>query len=501
MKYLAISIGPIIKTFSMARKSKEYWTASYMFSYLMQCILNVLTKETKLKLVSPFYKDGKVFDKSVGLFPDRAFFEVTDDINDDIIISLLKTAKKQFVDKTKFTEDSKLNTEVVNSYFRIMHTFGEYSSCGEAILGLNKALDRIELNQTVWTPNDYDIVFSYLRAANNKCPLYQIAFGTDYNKIPTLETIAKGEANEKSSGGTKEINFSYQRYICIIQADGDSMGTIVSSFDDESELLDFSEQLIDYGQEACERIRAFGGLPIYAGGDDLLFIAPVCGKEGKTIFDLIEEIDKEYEKIKKIVEVRDIEIEENGEKIKMRTSMSYGISVIYYKYPLYEAWEIARNMLFGFAKKQVDGKNAIVLNLRKNSGSDFRLMLSKSSDEYSCLKSLIESTPGETLVSSVAHKVRTNTPLLGTFGKEDLSSRLSAFFTQIIDTEDKSTEAKKYLDETRKVLELIMGNYIEKKVIQTKESTEKDTTQQATELFYSMLRIAKFIKGEEVKDE
>ena len=497
-KYLAISIGPIIKTFTMARKSKEYWTASYMFSYLMQCILKVLTKETKLKLVSPFYKDGKVFDKSVGLFPDRAFFEVTDDID---IISLLATAKEQFIKDTEFTKNSELNTEVVDSYFRIMHVFGKYNSCGEAISGLNKALDRIELNQTAWTPNDYDVIFSYLRTANNECPLYQIAFGTYYNKIPTLETIAKGEVNEKSFSRSKESSFSYQRYICIVQADGDSMGTIVSSFDNESELLNFSEQLIGYGQEACKKISAFGGLPIYAGGDDLLFIAPVCGKEGKTIFDLIGEIDEEYEQIQKIVEERDIEIDKDGEKIKVRTSMSYGISIIYYKYPLYEAWEIARNMLFEVAKKQVDGKNAIVLNLRKNSGSDFRLAMSKSGGEFPLLKSLIDLVPGESLVSSVAHKVRANEPLLSTFDRTDLSSRLKAFFDKIIDIEDKSIKAQSYIGKTREMLEFIMNNYIGRKPMKAENGTEKSATQQATELFYSILRIAKFIKGEEVKDE
>lgn len=98
-----------------------------------------------------------------------------------------------------------------------------------------------------------------------------------------------------------------------------------------------------FGESACTLINNYGGLPIYAGGDDLLFIAPVCGKESKTIFDLIEEIDKEYkEKIQDMVE----------ERINIKTSMSYGISIIYYKYPLYEAWEIARNMLFGVAKNK-----------------------------------------------------------------------------------------------------------------------------------------------------
>lgn len=56
MKYLAISIGPIIKTFSMARKPREFWAASYLFSYLMQCILKVFDNEEKVELLSPYYK-------------------------------------------------------------------------------------------------------------------------------------------------------------------------------------------------------------------------------------------------------------------------------------------------------------------------------------------------------------------------------------------------------------------------------------------------------------
>ena len=217
---------------------------------------------------------------------------------------------------------------------------------------------------------------------------------------------------------------------------------------------------------------------------------------------MIGEIDEQYNKqIQKIVEERDIEIEKNEKKIKVKTSMSYGISIIYYKYPLYEAWETARNMLFGFAKKQVDGKNAIALNLRKNSGSDFRLLLSKSRDEYPLLKSLINLTPEESLVSSVAHKVRANEPLLSTFNRANLSSRLRAFFDKVIDAEDKSMKAQSYIEKTREMLKLIMNNYIGRKSVKAENGTEKSATQQATELFYSILRIAKFIKGEEVKDE
>lgn len=478
MKYLAISIGPIIKTFSMARKPREFWAASYLFSYLMQCILEVFDNEEKVELLSPYYKKGCELKIGVGLFPDRAFYKIKKaDVNVD---EMLNEALLNFACRVN------LPVQVVRSFFSIMTVSKGYETSAQAIKGLNELLDLVELNQKTWSPDDFDIVLRFLQHTTNESPspLFEIAFGKKRFPIETLEEIANSEKIP--------ITYSYQRYVCIVQADGDNMGSIVSSSQMEGKLFDFSQCLMRFGESACTLINNYGGLPIYAGGDDLLFIAPVCGKESKTIFGLIEEIDKEYKKkIQDMVE----------ERINIKTSMSYGISIIYYKYPLYEAWEIARNMLFGVAKKQVNGKNAIALKLRKNSGSDFRLMLSKSGGGYPLLKSLIDLTPGESLVSSVAHKVRANEPLLSTFDSVHLSSRLIAFFDKIIDIEDKSIKAQSYIEKTREMLEFIMKNYIGRKPMKAENGTEKSATQQATELFYSMLRIAKFIKGEEVKDE
>ena len=70
------------------------------------------------------------------------------------------------------------------------------------------------------------------------------------------------------------------------------MGKIVSSISADN-VLKVSDALLEYGKKACEKIKSYGGLPIYAGGDDLLFIAPVNGKNN-NIFGLIDEIDKLY---------------------------------------------------------------------------------------------------------------------------------------------------------------------------------------------------------------
>ncbi len=131
-------------------------------------------------------------------------------------------------------------------------------------------------------------------------------------------------------------------------------GTIWAGFFSSPELNDdqinkLSEKLIEFGINASKEIREFGGMPVYAGGDDLLFIAPVVGrdKDGQnmTVFDLIERIDGKC--FKSVIE--------STESLNLRNpvakpSMSYGIAVTYYKFPLYEALEMAGNLLFGRAK-------------------------------------------------------------------------------------------------------------------------------------------------------
>lgn len=420
-------------------------------------------RKNSLELISPAYekenKEKKGNEENplvgVGLYPDRAFYVVKQEID---INSLLEDALKSFA------EDIVLDVDVARNFFRIMTVCQEYPSSSEAMAGLNKALDILELNQVAWDSDTFDAILKYLRKANTNLPLYKIAFNKDYYSIGTLEEIARANA--------KQIDYSYQRYVCIVQADGDCMGKIVSSKQMDGKLNDFSSRLIAFGNDACQRIKAFGGLPIYAGGDDLLFIAPVCGTDDKNILELIGEIDGKYQKdIQRYVDQLKVEakIDEGGKTktVPVHTSMSYGISIIYCKYPLYEAWEIARNMLLSNAK-QVPEKNAIAINLRKNSGSDFEVVMSKSLQIHYNLDDLIRFTPKESFVSAVAHKIRANEQLLGVLPKEEpfenLDKRLNAFYEKIVDVAAKSEDETTYLLKTKDTFEFIYKDYfIEKK--------------------------------------
>ena len=58
----------------------------------------------------------------------------------------------------------------------------------------------------------------------------------------------------------------------------------------------FWKNLFDFSIKSDEVINEFGGVTIFAGGDDLLFFAPIVNKD-KNIFDLINTLSNVFENI------------------------------------------------------------------------------------------------------------------------------------------------------------------------------------------------------------
>lgn len=311
-KYTGISIGPIVKTLSLARKPRELWSASFLFSHLMSCIIKSLPNN--VEVISPAKLNSE--QNEVGLYPDRLFIK-----GDLTIDGILSDAFD------KFNKDTGLHLTTIENYFNIMLITIDANSHHEAVKLLNQQLDVIELNNRLVSSEAFNEVTKLIKNVSTS-PLFKIAFGENKFPIGTLGEIAthqlkiankddwerakncgqlKEERNDQLPAKYKifeEDSFyqelkntfrkeykSYHKYICIIQADGDNMGKIVSNVAD-ADLQDLSNSLLKFGKSACQKIKLFGGLPIYAGGDDLLFISPVRSADNKTIFDLIAEIDE-----------------------------------------------------------------------------------------------------------------------------------------------------------------------------------------------------------------
>ena len=517
MKYTAINIGPIIKTLGMARKPRELWAASYMFSCLMKCIIKVLPQKD---IISPATFD-ETEKNGVGLYPDRVF------VKGEVEYDTLKHVIKEFA-KT-------VGVGLPESYFNLMLVSDEYDKDSAAIKNLNGLLDRMELFNMADEVNVADSVRNFLIKDNN-AKLVEDAFDTKTFPKETLGEIAavelkdevskdewdafkndlKSNDNKVSSDAfknhlPKKKLKSYHKYICVVQADGDNVGKTVSHSQlPDGKVKEISKALLEFGKDAKEKIETYGGLPIYAGGDDLLFVAPVVGKNGQNIFELLEDLnDKSFEGVKnKVRECGLLSPDDydkpqgqrvpEDKKTSIEASLSFGVSISYYKYPLYEALESARKQLFEKAK-HVDGKNAIALDWRKHSGSAFAFEFSKSKDELKkAFNKMIEASEKkveESVVSAVAHKIRENEGLLKLWIKEpkNFEKRNGNFFQKYLEHQPNKEESKKTALDKYKDAALVLLNELYK--------TEKDSDDsKLTKTMYGMLRLAKFIKGEEVID-
>ena len=500
MKYTAINIGPIIKTLGMARKPRELWAASYLFSYLMKCIINALPQND---ILSPA-TFGDTEKNGVGLYPDRVF------VRGEVKYESIKPVVEEFAKTVCLPV----------SYFNVMLVSDEYDRDSAAIKNLNGLLDRMELFNMADEGDSSDKVRTFLIKDNNAL-LVKDAFTGGFPKetlgeiaaVELKDDISKDEwdnfkkdlkaDDDKVSSDAfknhlpKDKLKSYHKYICVVQADGDNMGaTVANSQLPKDKVKNISTELLKFGINATNAIR--GGLPIYAGGDDLLFVAPVVGKDGKSLLWLLDHINNDlFGDVSKMVDELNLKFEEGKNEGKdIHTSLSFGVSISYYKYPLYEALESARNQLFGKAK-HVEGKNAIAVDWRKHSGGAFAFEFSKAKDDlkkaFDDMVKASEKKVEESVVSAVAHKIRENEGLLKLWiDNDNYKDRNSNFFQKYLEyNPDKKnkTETDLYKKATLDLLD---------KLFENKGNMDSD---KLTKTMYGMLRLAKFIKGEEVIDD
>lgn len=488
MTYTAINIGPIVQTLGMARKPRELWSASYMFSLLMKYIIKSLPEDN---IISPAIDKNK--HNGIGLYPDRVFVK-----DAEISYDSIKAEVNSFIEKLGLEED----------YFNIMVVSENCDNDASAIEKLNKKLDYLELYNKSVSSHSIEKINKLIQL-KYKSELFLDAFDSNHFSIETLAEIAavelrkdnktqwqkfvevlKSDDNEVSrkaySELPKKLLKSYHKYICVVQADGDNVGKTVSHKDlKDGEVKKISECLLQFGKNAKNAIEEFGGLPIYAGGDDLLFIAPVVGKDSSNILNLLDKLNDESFKCV-ADKVDELKLKTDDQK-DIHASLSFGVSISYNKYPLYEALENARRLLFQKAK-HIKGKNAIALELRKHSGGSFYMELSKSNKALKeKFNDLVEnSNTKESVISAVSHKIRNNEGLLKLWiGSPDTATRNENFFKKFI--EYKSGENDLYKEKTLKLLnELCLVEHDASKLVKS---------------MYGMLRLAKFINGEEVIDE
>ncbi len=477
MKYIALTIGPIYKTLKNAKKTRELWGGSYIFSYIMK---NLIEEFKDREFIVPYIKDKTIFDKGneVGLFHDRFIFKAKD--------KDLEKLKNRIAEVIHFlSKDSSIDEKFLKNYFQINYIEKELKESDNPILKLSPYLDTKELFFETFQYKKNKLQL-FLKDRLNNSFLVKDAFGKSRISFPSLPEIAMYDLKDKIDikkyiNSDDELNIykkeeikkllkRYHKYIAIVQADGDNMGKVVEQLKSQEDFNEFSKKLFEFCKKSHQTIKKYGGQTIFAGGDDLLFFAPVVSKD-KTIFNLCDELSKIFS-----------EKFENY-NTKPKPSLSFGVSITYNKFPLYEALESARGLLF--AKAKSGNKNAIAFKVIKHSGQEFGTTIPKGLkevyDNFIVFTSNINGSEDmDNFLHSIHHKIDTYKDIINLIGKD--KNKVANFFENYFNEQ----EHKAYKSFFKALTDFIVAVYKE-------EAIRKE---EKLNLIYGSLRFVKFIKGD-----
>ena len=413
MKYVGITIGPIFKTIGEAISPAGLWFGSYFFSTVTKKLCEKLVEIPTVKIFSPFYDSNSnqnPQEDGIGRYHDRILFSVDGNtVTEEKLQKIISSVKKEMAGKFgKFNSGQIEN--FINNYLRIDFVLlnegtinkiiGKREKAGNNIaIILNDALDALELMAAGKGRTDMNLFASFFAGKKGNRNIYikesklftdtkpnsqlVIKHPDDSSDLKSIEDIAlsrKKEENSSEEIPDGEVAPTRSEYYAVVNSDGDKVGTLLKAlcrYVDISEQSDrinsFSKACLDYAGEAAKLVGDYGGMTIYAGGDDLLFIAPV-----HSIFSLCSELDEMFKKtLKKGLEEVDLPDD------SINVSLSFGVAVQYVKYPLYEALERARVQLYKAKEScgkrpngsEISGGNRLGIELVKHSGKTVRLMV------------------------------------------------------------------------------------------------------------------------------
>lgn len=394
MTYTAITIGPIYDTMFLTSSPAGLWAASYLFSHISQRLCEMLIEKDLVSsaksILSPYYptedeiKKEPIVTDGVGRYHDRIIFQPD---NPGTVLGEVQKLFEAAADEIAKAFEG--NTKEWFKQYLKLHAIC-FESTENPILDCSKYLDALELEKSFPTAGDNplaDLLDSSDKNRNitirNKIrntfsdgrwpfPDYQNKQGEE--RLPDMEDI---------TGRRLEIDRPRRKinsYYAIVQTDGDHFSEYIRGCRERKESeREFSKKCLNYCSTSVELVKEYGGLPIYAGGDDLLFIAPMTGQfDGKdsNILGLLRHLRENFEK--------------SFGKSQSSPTLSLGLAIRYYKYPLYEAFSEAVSLLFEDAKKK---RNSAAISLQKHSGQTIAFVLERFNvlEDGELFKYLVES--------------------------------------------------------------------------------------------------------------
>lgn len=353
-KYIGITIGPIFKTINLTSSPVSLWASSYIFSLLSKTICEKLVDNgvDEKNIVTPYYENGNLLidiNNGVGLFPDHIIFDA-----EGYDITNINNVKNDAI--SVIAEQFSVSEEYLKKYIMISAVEFEAEN---PIAESSKIFDSLELATPFVAEEESNPILSLFTGdeMSKNSSLKGIPAITNLTEFQLKKTNKTFKSIEDIVGTGKE--YKKYKYYAIVRSDGDNMGKIISGLTDTRE---FSKTCLQYCLDIAKLVSEFDGVTIYSGGDDLLAILPCESRSGESVFSFVKKANNVFAK--------------HFEKYNQPTSLSFGITIAYYKFPLYEVLEDSANLLFDVAKK--DEKNRLAIRLQKHAGQSEGLVVPNS---------------------------------------------------------------------------------------------------------------------------
>jgi CRISPR-associated protein Cmr2 len=523
MKYTALTIGPIFKTFSEAKRTRSIWAASYFFSWFIRNVLekaldqnmNVILPDVSLMVKENTHYKGVKGKHGSGLYADRLYFINNEKTNKIILESIVSEVIKEVVHLSEHNIDENFLRDYLNVHILEKEISDAEQEKTNPLFTLNNLLDNHELFSNYnfdFEKNELQTYLSNKTNANTNF-LAKDAFGEinkrqfrsiseiattslsrnlltqkQYHKI-NIEAL-KNEDTELIDELLKlnEIEIRpYHKYYAVIYADGDNIGKMLVDINkNKLDMKLFSKSLFEFGIKAEQVIHEYGGNGIYLGGEDILTFAPLACISEKgdnlrnNLFSLIRQLDVSFAET----------VQEFAREYKLSIpTLSYGVMLSYYKFPLKEAMQQAHDLMTYVAKS--NDKNAIAIRFQKHSGQFFECKIEKNkTDSLNLIYELISNftqkekqreDSQDEILSSIIQNFKEETFKILYF--EAIKNKNLEFFYKNFFNEDihKTSIKANFLMEVKELSENVFAEYGDPK--------------QSFDIIYTVLRYIHFINS------
>lgn len=504
MNYIGITIGPIFKTIQEANTPIGLWYGSTFFSYFTRTLCSNLSQWDGVKIFSPYFDNNQLVDDGVGLYHDRILFacpSVTKDSLDSLIEDSIRQMALFFPKNWTYTEDAV--EAFLLSYIKVDYVVmtEEEMEGKNIVFELNTVLDFLELMVNSQVLSN-DNLFSHLFIGEmNNHNTYLKDSGLFRLVKDKGKHLTKSPESGKNLRTIEDLSKNYQgtlkkplSYFAVVSSDGDKVGKLLKSMceSDKGELQiaqnqisnvqKFSRACLIYAKKASDLVHQFDGMTIYAGGDDLLFLAPV-----ESVFKLCDDLNQLF--IETLSKELGYTVDELEDK---HVSLSFGVGIYYYKFPLYEAFSSASQLLY---QAKYLGGNRTNLRLTKHSGQTVEVAFLNS--ELLTTDQLIRAKYGsDDILQSILYKLQELPVVFKLLFDQVVDDQLGKpyLYERFLNHFDNDGQ-KIFKDYIESILSMFYDTYLESDVCYKLKVGGKTMGEVSVEKLQQLLTLLKFWQG------